>query len=69
MENELEKFYEESNRKKDIKLLVDFEQSKIDPNINNQVQIESIKYKKKQIKKGGIVNLKDRNKKDTNSLF
>jgi hypothetical protein len=68
MESELEKFHDDSSKKKDLKLLVDFEQSESKPS-SNPLQIESIKYKKKTIKKQKVHDLKDRNKKDNNSLF
>jgi hypothetical protein len=68
MENDLEKFHEDANKKKDLKLLLDFDSSEIKP-VSNPLQIESIKYKKKQIKKQKVHDLKDRNKKDNNSLF
>lgn len=68
MESELEKFHEESNRKKDLKLLVDFDSKEKAPEIN-QIEIGDIKYKKRKIKKKSIVDLKDRNKRDDNSLF
>ncbi len=68
MESELEKFHEESNKKKDLKLLIDFEPTEKSHEIN-QIEIGDIKYKERKIKKKSIVDLKDRNKKDNNSLF
>lgn len=71
MESELEKFQEsveisESN----LKLIVDFESTKLEP-VKNQMEIEGIKYKKTQIKKGEIVDLRKKNKKknNDNTLF
>jgi mannose/fructose/N-acetylgalactosamine-specific phosphotransferase system component IIB len=68
MESELEKFHEESGKKKDLKLLIDFEPTEKTPKIN-QIEIGDIKYKERKIKEKNIVDLKDRNKKDNNSLF
>jgi hypothetical protein len=68
MQDELEKFQEDSNRKKDLKLIIDFDSAGKLPKIN-QIQIEGIKYKKRIVKKKSIVDLKDRNKNDDNALF
>ena len=68
MQDELEKFQEDSNRKKDLKLIIDFDSAGKLPKIN-QIQIEGIKYKKRIVKKKSIVDLKDRNKNDDNTLF
>lgn len=71
MESELEKFQEsfelsESN----LKLIVDFESTKLEP-VKNQMEIEGIKYKKTQIKKGEVLDLRKKNKRknNDNTLF
>jgi hypothetical protein len=67
MENELEKFFE-SSKKGNLKLFIDFDldDKKVE---TNPFEIESIKYKTKKVKKGSVVDLKNRNKKEDNSLF
>jgi hypothetical protein len=67
MENELEKFFE-SSKKGNIKLFVDFDinDKKVEA---NPFEVESIKYKTKKVKKGSVVDLKNRPKTDDNSLF
>ncbi len=67
MQNELEKFFNDS-LKGNLKLIVDFEgkEKKVE---TNPIEIESIKYKIKKVKKGSVLDLKNRNKKEDNSLF
>jgi hypothetical protein len=71
MESELEKFQESAEiSESNLKLIVDFESTKLEP-IKNQMEIEGIKYKKAQIKKGGTLDLSKKNKKknNDNTLF
>lgn len=67
MENELEKFFNDS-QKGNIKLFVDFNIDDMEVKLN-PFEVESIKYKRKNIKKGSTVDLKSRTKTDDNSLF
>jgi hypothetical protein len=68
MESELEKFHEQSEKSEaHIKLIIDFESSKLAIG-KNQMEIEGIKYKTKQIKKSEVVDLRNRPK-NNNTLF
>ena len=67
IETEQEEFDKKSNRAKNLKLLVDFEVSDYNKE-NNQMLISDIKYKRKK-KKQEDVNLREKNKKNSNNLF
>lgn len=68
MESELEKFHEQLDKTEaHIKLIVDFESTKLELS-KNQMEIEGIKYKTKQIKKSEVVDLRNRPK-NNNTLF
>lgn len=70
IDDELDKFNEEKEKAKDLRLFVDFELSKKLIHEKNQLEIGSIKYKKIIPKKGSEIDLKRRKKsKDDNSLF
>ena len=68
MESELEKFHERLDKTgSNLKLLLDFESSKLEP-AKNQMQIDDIKYKTKQNNKSETVDLRKRPK-NNNNLF
>lgn len=70
IDDELDKFNEEKEKAKDLRLFVDFELNKKIIHEKNQLEISSIKYKKIIPKKGSEIDLKRRKKsKDDNSLF
>lgn len=69
MESELEKFHEQLDKTEaHIKLIVDFESSNLELG-KNQMQIDGIKYKTKQIIKSEVVDLRKRSKNNNNTLF
>ena len=68
MESELEKFHERLDKTgSNLKLLLDFESSKLEP-AKNQMQIDDIKYKTKQNNKSETVDLRKRPKNNNNLL-
>lgn len=70
IEDELEKFQNEADKYKNLRLLVDFEPTNKLELSKNQMEIGSIKYKKVIAKKGSEIDLKKRKKpNDDNSLF
>ena len=69
MESELEKFHEQlSKTEAHIKLIVDFESSRLEMG-KNQMQIDGIKYKTKQIMKSEVVDLRKRSKTNNNNTL
>lgn len=64
---EQDKFDERFDKPKDLKLIIDFESSDIKP-INNQMEIPSIKYKKRNSLKKKEVDLRNKSN-NKNSLF
>ena len=66
---EQEKFDKQLEEQKNLKLMIDFELTQDLEVKKNQMEIPVIKYKTKKVLKKEEVDLKNKNKKNSNSLF